>query len=313
MSLAILTAPRSRSSTAASATDWPSRSTRSAIASRRAAFRRPVAAPWPHPAWPSPTRRPRCSPTCTTGPAGSGRASIEPACPSGGTGTSGTPRRTATAGTPASTRSTSPTGASPTATSATATTRRGAMAWPTTGSRSGTWWRLDARRRGGAVAVRARPRPGRRGHLLGADPSTTRCAGCWPIRASCGPPGSATTLWVRILDVPGALAARGYRAEDRLVLDMRWTRPRRRRAAGCSRPARGGASCRAARRADKTDLVARTGRARGGLPGRGCPLGAGRAPAGSTSGAGRRAGPGRRRLRQPGRALLQHRASEPAD
>jgi len=56
-------------------------------------------------------------------------------------------------------------------------------------------------------------------------------------------------LWVRIIDVPGALAARGYSADDELVLDVRDE--------GCFRLETGPASgsCRTARKGERVDLT----------------------------------------------------------
>jgi predicted acetyltransferase len=61
-------------------------------------------------------------------------------------------------------------------------------------------------------------------------------------------------IWARIIDVPGALAARGYGTEDELVLDVHTTDPE---SAGrfvlATGPERG--QCRKARRSEGTDLV----------------------------------------------------------
>jgi predicted acetyltransferase len=66
--------------------------------------------------------------------------------------------------------------------------------------------------------------------------------------------GIGDHLWARIIDVPGALAARGYGIEDQLVLDVQWPEPD---SAGRFVLATGreGGQCRNARRSDKTDLV----------------------------------------------------------
>ena len=80
--------------------------------------------------------------------------------------------------------------------------------------------RPDAGGRGRPVAVRARPGPDRRGQRPSAGRSTTRCAGGWPTPASCGSTAFDDRLYLRILDVPAALEARGYRRAGRLVLDV---------------------------------------------------------------------------------------------
>jgi predicted acetyltransferase len=61
-------------------------------------------------------------------------------------------------------------------------------------------------------------------------------------------------VWVRIIDVPGALAARGYGTEGELVLDVRGPDPD---SAGRFLLATGpgGGQCRKARKSDRTDLV----------------------------------------------------------
>ena len=56
-------------------------------------------------------------------------------------------------------------------------------------------------------------------------------------------------LWVRLIDVPGSLAARGYSAEEQLVLDVA-DEGRFRLETGAS-----GASCRLARKGEKADLT----------------------------------------------------------
>jgi predicted acetyltransferase len=61
-------------------------------------------------------------------------------------------------------------------------------------------------------------------------------------------------VWARIIDVPGALAARGYGTETELVLDVQGSDPD---SAGRFVLATGpaGAECRKARKSDRTDLI----------------------------------------------------------
>jgi predicted acetyltransferase len=61
-------------------------------------------------------------------------------------------------------------------------------------------------------------------------------------------------IWTRIIDVPGALAARGYGTEDQLVLDVQSHDPQSAGRFVLATGAEGG-HCRKARRSDKTDLV----------------------------------------------------------
>jgi predicted acetyltransferase len=66
--------------------------------------------------------------------------------------------------------------------------------------------------------------------------------------------GIGDHIWARIIDVPGALAARGYGTEEQLVLDVQWPDPDSAgRFALTTGPDAG--HCRKARRSDKTDLV----------------------------------------------------------
>ena len=156
-------------------------------------------------------------------------------------------------------------------------------------SRSARPSRVDAAADAPAVVVPARPRP--HGDRRGPDarPSTTRCCTCSSTRAAAVPKVN-DNLWVRLLDLPVALAGRRYAAPVDVVLDVtdarlpanagRWRlthrRPRRRTA---RTPADG-------RRGPTTtaDLRARRARARRRLPRRPVARGAGRARGWSPSG-----------------------------
>ena len=78
---------------------------------------------------------------------------------------------------------------------------------------------LDAAATHRALVVPAGPRP--HGHRRGRRccPSTTRCCTCWWTRAPAVPEVN-DNLWVRLLDVPAALAGRRYAAPVDVVLDV---------------------------------------------------------------------------------------------
>ena len=93
------------------------------------------------------------------------------------------------------------------------------------------------RRRGRAVELPLRHRPRRHRARRSTGRSTTRCAGGSPIPAGCGSDEVRDHLWVRVVDVAAALAARTYGADDaprdrarrrvppreqRPVVDRRW-------------------------------------------------------------------------------------------
>ena len=151
-----------------------------------------------------------------------------PAPRRGGTATSRTARSTATAPPPASTPCTSRRLARPTATCRGASSTSGPTPWPTTSWRCRRAGGHHAGGHGRPVALRARRRPGGQGHGWGPVDEPLRWMLADPRRMFTK--GMHDFLWVRLLDIPAAMAARRYQVEDSLVVEVAdGFRPRHRR------------------------------------------------------------------------------------